>query len=368
MRITSKRVLSLFLALLMVFSLFPVSAFAADPGSGTYYVMAGGDGDGSSPDAPLMSIDPALKAAENDGVSDITIVLRSNIEATQTIAFTGNKNICITSESGAFRLIYAGTADIGTSTGFIEVGNGANVTFDSVELDKGSSSYSSRVLHVSNGGEVVLDNATVTNGELRDPNQNRGGAGIYVEAGGAVTLGNGTCVTGNNSHGGAGGIYVAENGSLTVNDATIFENTADGNGAGIYVATNGAMTLTEGAVIEGNTSSNGGLGGGIYVEADANASVSGNVSVTGNNAATGNDVFLAEGATLDVAGSTTEAKIGIAAEDEVSYRLVSNQVKPFSSPPPGLATRRASPWRAAAMIFATWYTTMCRACTCSTRP
>lgn len=332
MRITSKRVLSLFLALLMVFSLFPVSAFAADSGSDTYYVQAGIDA--NKPDEQLyMSIDAALNAAASNDASDFSIVLKSDIQATETIEFTGGKNIFINSEGGPWRIAYAGQHEIGNATGFIEVGGGAKVTFDSVTLDKGSSSYSSRVLHVSNGGEVVLDNATVTNGNMLNPNQNRGGAGIYVEAGGAVTLGNCTCVTGNNSHGGAGGIYVAENGSLTVNDATIFENTADGNGAGIYVATNGAMTLTDGAVIEANTSSNGGLGGGIYVEADANASVSGNVSVTGNNAATGNDVFLAEGATLDVAGSTTEAKIGIAAEDEVSYRLVSNQVNGYEIAP-----------------------------------
>lgn len=333
MRITSKRVLSLFLALLMVFSLFPVSAFAADSGSDTYYVQAGIDA--NKPDEQLyMSIDAALNAAASNDASDFSIVLKSDIQATETIEFTGGKNIFINSEGGPWRIAYAGQHEIGNATGFIEVGGGAKVTFNSVTLDKGSSSYSSRVLHVSNGGEVVLDNATVTNGELRDPNQNRGGAGIFVEAGGSVTLDNGAVVTRNTvTGGGAGGIYVAENGSLTVNDATIFENTADGNGAGIYVATNGAMTLTEGAVIEGNTSSNGGLGGGIYVEADANASVSGNVSVTGNNAATGNDVFLAEGATLDVAGSTTEAKIGIAAEDEISYRLVSNQVNGYEIAP-----------------------------------
>ena len=87
-----------------------------------------------------------------------------------------------------------------------------------------------RIFTVAPGGNVTLDNLTLTGGTVND------GGAVHVSAGGHLTIEN-SIITGNTATGGAGtageggGIFVAGGGTLNINDSTITNNTATG-GAG----------------------------------------------------------------------------------------------------------------------------------------
>ncbi len=82
----AKRLLSLVLTLLMLatsVSITAVSVFAVAPGPGVVYVKTGGDGNGSSPDKPMGSLNSAMNALLGDGGG--TVVLVGPVEITSNI-------------------------------------------------------------------------------------------------------------------------------------------------------------------------------------------------------------------------------------------------------------------------------------------
>ena len=146
------------------------------------------------------------------------------------------------------------------------------------------------------GVTAELRRFTVTGGWLDQDPKSTGGAGIYNDGGGTLTLTNST-VSGNTASGG-GGIFnnggtltlanstVSENwallgggiknsGPLTLTNSTVSGNTASGGGGGIN--NSGPLTLTN-STVSGNA---GGYSGGIYNAGTAtltNSTVSGNTA------------------------------------------------------------------------------------------
>lgn len=128
-----------------------------------------------------------------------------------------------------------------------------------------------RVMQQRDAGELVLEDITITGGNLPTGGPN-GGGGVFASGNGPVTLTNAT-VTGNSAPStGGGGINAAV---VTATNSTISNNDADDFGGGMNVQT---ATLTN-STVSGNTSA--GRAGGI----GAATVMLTNSTVTGNTAA-----------------------------------------------------------------------------------
>ena len=201
------------------------------------------------------------------------------------------------------------------------------MTFKNVKLAGSTGAYDGRVLYAADGAVVKLEDVIVTAGRMNNPVNNQGGAGIFAAANGTINVSGSSTITGNWTSGNGGGIYVADKGTVTLSDGvTVTNNTADNFGGGIAAATQssdkGGLTMTGNVTVTANTATNGGSG--MYVEQNAKAVVSGAVKVFDNKKGTDqSNVYLANDATLDLSGTTVAAKIGISADPEEAYRLVS---------------------------------------------
>lgn len=335
-----KRVASLFLAFVMLFSLMP-TAFAVDQNAGepvqqldaaVYYIAnaanGGRDNSGDGTEGkPYLTIGKAIQTAKEAGVQSLNIQLLSDIPSTQEIIFDSTFPLTIASKEGStYKLQFTGTNPIGAESGFVKATGDANVTFENVVLAGSTGTYDGRVVYAANGAEVTLHNVTVESGRVNNTNTIKGGAGIYAEDEGTIHLSGTTSITGNTTTAGGGAVYVADGGTVTIADTVqITGNTAKKGGA-IYAATQtkgyGGLTISGSVSITGNTATENGSG--MYVERAADASVSGNVQITNNQkGGAENNVYLSENATMDISGATTAAKIGISADPEEAYRLVS---------------------------------------------
>ncbi len=131
--------------------------------------------------------------------------------------------------------------DVPSSIGFLKiVGEGSGATLDANE--KG------RVLYVTNGANVTIQNITLQKGKVTgDGNY---GGGVFVKSGGSFTIKSGS-ITGCSSYRG-GGIYT-EN-IVKIEGGTISGNSADKNGGGLFVLSSGKVSIT-GGTITGNSAS-----------------------------------------------------------------------------------------------------------------
>lgn len=300
-------------------------------GSITYYVAnanSGGseDGDGSE-DRPLLRISQALEQAQANDADDLQIILLSDISLAQELVIdNADMPIRISSGNGTHTIQFTGQGNIGGSSGLIKVTGNTILSFDNVILAGSTGTFNGRVLYISEGAEVTLTNTTVTDGRMNSSEINEGGAGALVDDNGVLHIGSGSIFEDNQTDSRGGAVFVADGGTVTISDdAEIRDNTAR-LGGGIYadMQTNdyGGLTISDGVAITGNDASENGSG--MYICADANASVQGNVQITGNEKGdVANNVYLSDGATLDISGATTGADIGISADPEDAYRLVS---------------------------------------------
>lgn len=328
-----KRATSLMLVVAMILSLAPAAFAAGEDTEVTYYVAnstsSGSDinGDGTQ-GKPYMTIGNAIAKAKEAGATAVTINLLSDIGASLELKFDDSIPVTIQSNDGAtYKIQYTGTSPIGSESGFIKATGSANLTFKNVKLAGSTGAYDGRVLYVADGAVVNLKNVTVTNGRMYNPVNNQGGAGIFAAANGTIHVSGSSTITGNGTSGNGGGIYVADKGTVTLSDGvTVTNNTAGNFGGGIAAATQssdkGGLTMTGNVTVTANTATNGGSG--MYVEKNAKAVVSGAVQVFDNKKGTDqSNVYLANDATLDLSGTTVDAKIGISADPEEAYRLVS---------------------------------------------
>lgn len=328
-----KRATSLMLVVAMILSLAP-AAFAAGEDTGVTYYVANSDNGGSNNDGngtkvkPYMTIGNAIAKAKEAGATAVTINLLSDIGASLELKFDASIPVTIQSNDGAtYKIQYTGTSPIGSESGFIKATGSANLTFKNVKLAGSTGAYDGRVLYAADGAVVKLEDVIVTAGRMNNPVNDQGGAGIFAAANGTINVSGSSTITGNWTSGNGGGIYVADKGTVTLSDGvTVTNNTADNFGGGIAAATQssdkGGLTMTGNVTVTANTATNGGSG--MYVEQNAKAVVSGAVKVFDNKKGTDqSNVYLANDATLDLSGTTVAAKIGISADPEEAYRLVS---------------------------------------------
>jgi hypothetical protein len=159
------------------------------------------------------------------------------------------------------------------------------------------------------GSTLTMIGGAITNNKSNDKMAPEGGGGIFNYNGAKATLTNVT-ITGNEAKVKGGG-GICNYGYLELNNCTITDNTAKMNGGAIW---NGfrenfiPQLIINGVTITGNRSED--HAGGIYTY--ETLKMQGKVTVTGNlcNGLPQN-VYLNEGASIDVTGSLAESSIGI---------------------------------------------------------
>ena len=311
----------------------PVQKVAQNAVGTIYYVANSANGgsdlaanDGSE-NKPFLTIKKALETAAATGAESLTINLLSDINSTLELVFDGTMPVTIQSAGNeTHKVQFSGTTPIGSDSGFVKATNNANVTFKNMTLAGSTGTYDGRVLYAADGATVYLENVTVTSGRANNVLNDQGGAGIYAAEGGTVSVSGSSIIRGNATIGNGGGIYVEDGGAVNLSGSvTVTENTAKSGGgicAETQTTTSGGLTISDSVQITKNTAAENGSG--MYVEKDAKASVSGSVTIYENLLNKEQDnVYLAEDATLDISGATTSAKIGISADPEDAYRLIS---------------------------------------------
>lgn len=317
-----KRVLSLFMALALCFSMLPTAALAEEAGAApdaanadsTYTTgedagLAGGE-DGSVPDdtdggdtdsSGEMQGGEADAAAESGTHTahcvcgkDSSTTVNGHTHNTDT---TWTAADSLPNSAGSYYLTQSVSGDWTVPTGEVNlclngqtingkitVGSGATLTLTDCS-DSGR--VQGEVL--VNGGKLELYSGTITGGVQV------GKKGADYQTGSSFTM-YGGAITGNEDYGGVflvGTTNHIDPPSFTMHGGTISDNTAgasDGGGGGVYVGEKCSFTM-DGGTITGNTAT-AGNGGGIYIHFNAgNVSIS-NATITDNKAtATGNTSY-----------------------------------------------------------------------------
>lgn len=185
-----------------------------------------------------------------------------------TITLSGN----VTLTSGSPSVIIGGSNGLPLINSVITIeGNGFSIARD-------ASAPNFRILQVVGGGNLTLNNTTITGGHTAFGES----AGGILNTGGTLALNNST-VSGNSAGADAGGIF--NYGTLTLNNSTVSGNIASIDGGGI--ANFGTLTL-DNSTASGNTG--GRWGGGIFNGATRTVTLS-NSTLSGNTAPSGGGVY-----------------------------------------------------------------------------
>ncbi len=320
-----KRVLSLFMALALCFSMLPTAALAEEAGAApdaanadsTYTAgedagLAGGEDDSAPDDTDGGDTDSSGEA--HDGEADTAVSAVQEAHHANHCVCGGNGDVnghnhdtagtewktadSLPNSAGSYYLtrsvsenwtVPAGEVNLclngQTINGSITVGKGATLTLTDC-TDSGRVQGDVTV----NGGTFELYGGTITGGVQV------GIKGGSYQTGSNFTMYGGTISGHNASSGSGGGVFLVGTSnqtdppSFTMHGGTISNNTAgasDGGGGGVYVGEKCSFTM-DGGTITGNTAT-AGNGGGIYIHFNAgNVSIS-NATITGNKAsATGN--------------------------------------------------------------------------------
>jgi hypothetical protein len=229
------------------------------------------------------------------------------------------------------------------ANGFTNDGNGAGIVNESAALVLDSCVVSGSKTDFFSGGAIVLNSIyaplTLINTTLTE-NAAFQGAGIYVFGGipsipGSltVTLENSTVSKNATAFGGGGaGILVDAGGAVVIRNSTVASNTADGNGGGVYVNGGGRLTV-ENSTFSANASKSPFQGGGaLFFTGDAlgaitNSTISGN---TADESAGGILAFYFDG-TLDVRNTTIAFNSAISTAGGITFFGGSGQVSLSSS-------------------------------------
>lgn len=254
-----KRLLSVFLAVVMVLGLMPTSVFAQEThthcvcGDKACTKTSGGHS-GQNTEWTAWNNYTSLPTEAGN------YYLVYDVKISYTWECKGNINLClngktITCTSGN------GTDDYDV----IEVASGASLTITDCQTNVGSITHASGKggCGIKNLGSLTLWNGSITGNGLSVKGNNAYGAGVYNN-GGTFTM-NGGSITGNEawntttsirtSYNG-GGVY--NTGTFTINSGTISDNTGN-TGGGVYNYNGGTFTMT-GGFITGNTAGNDGGG------------------------------------------------------------------------------------------------------------
>ena len=318
-----KRVLSLFMALALCFSMLPTAALAEEAGAApdaanadsTYTTgedagLAGGEDDsapddtdgGEAQDGEAGTAVSAVQEAHhanhcvcggNGDVNGHTHNTGTAWTAADSLPHSAGSYYLTQSVSGGWT-VPEGKVNLclngQTIDGSIKVGSGATLTLTDC-TDSGRVQGEVTV----NGGTFELYGGTITGGVQV------GIKGGSYQTGSNFTMYGGTISGHNASSGSGGGVFLVgttnqtDPPSFTMHGGTISNNTAgasDGGGGGIYVGEKCSFAM-DGGTITGNTATNGN-GGGIYIHMLANVTISGG-EITNNKAPAKNSTSYGHG-------------------------------------------------------------------------
>lgn len=326
-----KRVLSLFMALALCFSMLPTAALAEEAGAapdaanadstytnGEDAGLTGGKDDSVPDDTDGGDIDSSgevqggeagthtahcVCGKDSTTVNGHTHSTNTEWKATDSLPNSMGSYYLTQSVSGSWT-VPTGEVNLclngQTINGKITVGSGATLTLTDCSSDNSGKIQGGVTV---NGGTLELYSGTITGGVQ---------VGLHSRpaTGSSFTMYGGT-ISGNTDTGGVflvGTTNDTDPPSFTMHGGTISNNTAgasDGGGGGIYVGEKCSFTM-DGGTITGNTAT-AGNGGGIYIHFNAgNVSIS-NATITGNKAsATGNTSYGHGGGIYSERGVTVE--------------------------------------------------------------
>lgn len=349
-----KRVLSLFLAFTLCFSMLPTAALAEEAGvvqdaanaNSTYTTgenagLAGGK-DGSVPDGTDGG-DADSSGEAQDGEADTAVSAVQGASHASHCVCGGNGDVnghnhdtagtewktadSLPGTAGSYYLTQPVSGDWTVPTGEINlclngqtingkitIGSGATLTLTDCS---GSGRVQGEV--TVNGGTFELYGGTITGGVQV------GMKGGDYKTGSAFTMYGGTISGHNASSGSGGGVFLVGTSnqtdppSFTMHGGTISDNTAgasDGGGGGIYVGEKCSFTM-DGGTITGNTATNGN-GGGIYIHMLSRVTISGgeitNNTASGSGIRYGGGIYSQSGVTvrnMTITGNSANAGGGI---------------------------------------------------------
>ena len=270
-----KRIIASILTVIMLMTMLPTAAFAAD-GESTE------TGDSTTPEAAIY-LDQQHGADDKDGLSEATAV--KTIEKAYELANANNINdICL---SSFYKVTEAEVWDLGGKTlhryklgGYmIELVNKdasltlSNVVIDGAEysVDATHAAETDSIIKAANGGTIVLNRGAI----LQNNKAAQFGSGILANNRVNITMEDGAIIRNNTNYNYelGGGILIGNGSTFTMNGGEISGNTANGGGG---VAIIGSTMVMHDGVISNNstyrTSGQGSYGAGVYVADYANAS------------------------------------------------------------------------------------------------
>ena len=252
---------------------------------------------------------PAAHAANITVAASEVAILENNVCSLREAITNANADAqtyddCAAGSGADTITLASSTYNIGDSVGAYLFGNNGTPAVTSVITIEGSgatinrSAGSLRLLLVTSGGNLTLNDLSLTNGAM---DSDRGGGAVHNNLS-TLTLNDVTLSgnSGNNSSFGGGAIS-AEGGTTTVNSST-FSNNQGGGGGAIAVNNGGVLNVTD-STFTGNTAANntGGAIRGTYTGSNA-ITITGS-TLNGNSANSGGAIGLGAG-TLIVTNST----------------------------------------------------------------
>ena len=266
----NKRIIASILTVIMLMTMLPTAAFAAD-GEST-------ETGNSTTLETAIYLDQQHGADDNDGLSEATAV--KTIEKANELANANNINdICL---SSLYSVTGTETWDLGGKTlhryklgGYmIELTNAsASLTLSNVVID-GAATHAAEtdsIIKAANGGTIVLNSGAI----LQNNKAMQFGSGILANNGVNITMEDGAIIRNNTNRNYelGGGILIGNGSTFTMNGGEISGNTANGGGG---VAIIGSTMVMNNGTISNNstyqTSGQGSYGAGVYVADYANSS------------------------------------------------------------------------------------------------
>ena len=348
-----KRVLSLFMALALCFSMLPTAALAEEAGAApdaanadsTYTTgedagLAGGEDDSVPDDTDGGDTDSSGEVQGGEADTAVSAVQEAHHASHCVCGGNGDVNghnhdtagtewktaDSLPNSAGSYYLtrsvsgswaVPEGEVNLclngQTINGKITIGSGATLTLTDCI---GSGRVQGEV--TVNGGKFELYSGTITGGVQV------GIKGSAYQTGSSFTMYGGE-ITGNKAGSGGGGVFLVGTTNqtdpprFTMHGGTISDNTAgasDGGGGGVYVGEKCSFTM-DGGTITGNTATDGN-GGGIYIHMLSKVTISGgeitNNTASGSGIRYGGGIYSESGVTVSnvkITGNNAKAGGGI---------------------------------------------------------
>jgi CSLREA domain-containing protein len=241
--------------------------------------------------------------------------LRQAIESANTDTTPTTPSNCVVG-SGADTITFGAgilPATINLANGSGELASSSNVTIQGpgLTLNANNGSFTQRVFHVT-AGSATLSGLTLTGGHIFCPcaDPTKGGAGIAVETGAALTLDDAAVVNNDATYTLNGGTFpiaqifgggIKNSGDLTVTDTTVSGNTLHATTTGDNSPSISVLSIADGAGIESEGAGNLSI---------ARSAITGNTGNATSTNAFGTSTTETQGAVFVFSGATSASITG----------------------------------------------------------